>query len=167
MTAMKLVTDAFGLYDHNLADLTKEMDEALGDLSGFEVFGNEVLLGVYCRETVTRSGLLVGNTISKEDVWQGKVGRILAIGADAFPEDAKTFNGRKPEVGDWVYHNVNETTIQHFYSGAGSKMRVTETKDDKGRVIDTNQNRGWKGWPIRLVSGARIYGRVTRPETIL
>lgn len=157
---MKQVTDAFSLYTTDLEDSVKEMDEALGDISGLEVFGNEVLIGVFCRATKTKSGFMVGS-IAKEDVWQGKVGRILKIGPDAFPENDATFNGRKPEVGDWVYHNINEATIQHFYAGPGSQMRV-----DKGPA-GSDQVRGWSGWPIRLVVGSRIYGRVTRPETIL
>lgn len=164
MTAMKLVTDAFSLYNTDLKDRVAEMMEALGDLDGLEVWGNEVLLGVFCREARTKGGLFVG-AIGKEDVWQGKVGMILKIGPDAFPEDSKTFNGRKPAVGDFVYHNINETTIQHFYCGPGSKMREHNIGTDKHP--DTKRLRDWEGWPIRLVNDRRIYGRITRPETIL
>lgn len=164
---MKVVTDAFSLYDHNVKELVAEMDEALGDISGFEVWGAEVLLGVYCRESITSGGIIIEGSTSKEDVWQGKVARILAIGPDAFTENAKTFNGRKPAIGDWIFHNVNDVTIQHFFKGPGSKMRNHVAKDGKGNVMHTQKAREWDGWPIRLVSASRINGRVARPETIL
>lgn len=139
-----------------------EITEALGDISGFEVWGDQVLVGVYCRPVETKGRFLVGNETQIEDVWQGKVAMVLKIGPDAFTENASTFNGRKPEVGDWVYHNVNEHTMQLQLIGKGAK---------RGKIKSPNGEeenaRAWDGWPVRLVSGRNIYGRVVAPQIVL
>lgn len=46
----------------------REILDALGDISDFEVWGDQVLLGVYCRPVETRGGFLVGNETQIEDV---------------------------------------------------------------------------------------------------
>jgi len=151
-----------GMFQWDLDEVRKEITDALGDYSGVEIWGNQVLLAVVCAPVETKGGFLVGNEKPIEDVWQGKCGLILAIGPDCFTEDAKTFNGRKPQVGDFVYHNINEQTLQMSVYGPGSKM--AKIKNPRGEMED---KRTWKGWPCRLVQDRFIYGRVTSPELVL
>ena len=161
MSNSKSVTDAFSLYTCDTDDLLAEMKDALGDISKVEIWGNLVMIGVFARPHKTTRGILYGGT-AKEDVWQGKVGVILMIGPDAFPEKAETFGGRKPQVGDWVWHNANEIVVQHFLAGPGHKMREENHPTD-----GLKKTRDWTGWPVRIVEGRCIYGRVTPPEMML
>ena len=165
----KQVTDAFSLFDIDVPAAKKEMLEALGDIRGFEVWGDQVLLGVFVRPARTKGKIIYGG-VAKEDIWQGKVGLILAIGPDAFTEADKTFNGRKPEVGDWAWHNVNEITCQHFLAGPGF-IKHTYKVDKDGRLdpdgVREEDVRDWTGWPVRVVAGRNIYGRVDNPGILL
>lgn len=87
---------------------------------------------------------------------------ILKIGPDAFTEEARTFNGRKPEIGDWVYHNVNEHTMQLQLFGRGAERG--KIKSPRG---EEENARAWQGWPARLIAGRYIYGRVAAPQIVL
>lgn len=84
-------------------DPAEEIRKAVGDLSDFELFGNQVLLGIYKRPEKTKSGLYLADTTRKEDEYQGKAGLVLALGPSAFVSDAHyDFRGQSVKVGDWV-----------------------------------------------------------------
>jgi hypothetical protein len=172
-------------------DIASEIWGAVGDLAGFEVFGSQILIGVYCRPPVLKNGFRIGGQMALEDVWQGKVGLVLKIGPTAFrattrrtetqtsfplgPDteafneeveiveegDEKRFNGRIPEVGDWVFSRVQDCE-QLNYKGAGAKKRQIRRPDG-----DMEDARNWDGWPCRLLFGKDIYGRVALPSIIV
>lgn len=158
----KTVTDAHALFTHDDKASRKEIHEALGDLDGIEVWGNQVLIAVYCRPSKTTGGIIVGNEVTIEDVWQGKVGLILKAGPDCFTEAKETFGGKKPKIGEWVYHDVKDITVQLSYGGPGYKM--TTLKD---RFGNEEPARKWQGWPVRLIQDRFIHGRLARPDVIL
>lgn len=77
-----------------------------------EVALNNVLCAVYIanenlREVKTPSGVIIPIVKTtdqiKEDVWQGKMNLVLAVGALAFEDDAHfKFGGFRCRPGDWV-----------------------------------------------------------------
>lgn len=74
-----------------------------GDLSDYVLFGNQVLLGVYTRPNITKSGIHLADSTVKEDEFQGKAALVLKKGPSAFvSDDNYDFRGQTVEVGDWV-----------------------------------------------------------------
>ena len=84
-------------------DPADEIVSQVGDLSKFQLFANQILLGVYKRPEKTMSGIHLPDRVRDEDEHQGKVGLVLKKGPQAFVDDQDmTFNGQNVEVGDWV-----------------------------------------------------------------
>lgn len=93
-TAMKMAHDT---------DPKKKIIEAVGDLSKFKLFSNQILLGLYQRPQMTASGIHLADITRDEDKYQGKVGLVLMKGPLAFVDDETTqFHGQDVEIGDWV-----------------------------------------------------------------
>ena len=85
------------------ADPAKEIFAGVGDLKKFELFGNQVLIGIYKRPEKTKSGLYLADATRQEDEYQGKAGLVLALGPSAFvSDDNYDFKGQSVKVGDWV-----------------------------------------------------------------
>ena len=83
--------------------------EELGDLPGFALGGNKVLIGIYERTKVTKSGIHLPDQVIKEDEHQGKAGLVLMLGPTAFESDDNyDFNGYRAEPGDWVAIFIND-----------------------------------------------------------
>lgn len=78
--------------------------DSIGDISGFEVVNNQVLVGVYQRPDVkTKSGLYLADTTRDEDRYQSKVGLIVKLGPSAYdPQGSEWFRNFVGEVGDWI-----------------------------------------------------------------
>lgn len=96
----------------------------VGNLDNVEVFGNHILLGVYQRPKVTKSGIHLADQTIKEDSYQGKAALVLKKGPTAFVSDRNyDFKGQNVEVGDWVAIFVSDgrpLTIN------GQLMRICE-----------------------------------------
>lgn len=87
----------------HVTDPADDIRKAVGDLSKFELFGNQVLIGVYERPEKTQGGLYLAQTSRAEDTHQGKAGLVLKLGPSAFVSDANyNFRDQKVEEGDWV-----------------------------------------------------------------
>lgn len=54
--------------------------EELGDISGFEIANNQVLIATYRRPEKTRGGIILTPTNLNEDLFQSKAGLVVAIG---------------------------------------------------------------------------------------
>lgn len=88
---------------HHLSDPAQDIWNKVGDLSGFELFGNQVLVGVYERPEKTKSGLYLADKTRDEDKYQGKAALVLKKGPTAFVDDHNyQFHGQDVEIGDWV-----------------------------------------------------------------
>jgi co-chaperonin GroES (HSP10) len=74
----------------------------LGDLSGIELFHNQVLLATYIRPQKTKSGLYLTDKHTDEDRFQSKVGLLVRQGPLAFQEDGSWFSGLSFKEGDWL-----------------------------------------------------------------
>lgn len=80
--------------------------DKVGDLAGFEIASNEVLVAIYLRDEMTPGGIVLPHQNLKEDLYQAKAHLVLKIGAACrfVRKDEKsgvTF-GVSIEVGDWV-----------------------------------------------------------------
>lgn len=79
------------------------------DISSVEVFHNQILIGVYVRPNMTKSGILLADQTRKEDEYQGKVGLVLKKGPMAFVSDSRVdFKGQDVQVGDWVVFRASD-----------------------------------------------------------
>ena len=118
---------AFAHTEDPRAKLLKEV----GDVSGVDIFHNQVLCGVYIAPERTAGGIIRPLTNIDEDKYQGKVGLILKLGPRAFESDAKWQWPEDMGLGDWVFYKVSDTvgvTIN------GQLCRVIEDVDVKGRL---------------------------------
>lgn len=83
--------------------------QKIGDLSGIDVLYNMVLLAIYIRSEVTGGGIIRPDMNVEEDVWQGKAGLVLKLGANAFEDDGEySFKGQKVDVGEWCGFKVGD-----------------------------------------------------------
>jgi len=143
-------------------DIGAEIRRSVGDLSGIEVFGQQILVGIYLRGETTQGGIIMPG-LQKEDLYQGKVVLILKMGPTATSvmerdHDMKhlpnPWGARPPRVGDWVFHSASQAFDLNV-KGEGAKTSPAIAKDFPA-IRD-------KGWPCRLVYAADLYGRVDDP----
>lgn len=100
-----------------------------------EIFHNGVLCATYIQPEQTKGGIILTARSRDEDVYQGSIGMVIAMGPGAFKDDKiAQFHGVKLKVGDWV---------------------VYQPSDGLGMEI--------KGVPCRLFQDTRILGRVSDP----
>lgn len=87
----------------HLEDPAVTITKKIGNLKDIVLFGNQVLLGVYERPKVTKSGIHLADQTRSEDKYQGKAALVLKKGPTAFVSDANyDFKGANVEPGDWV-----------------------------------------------------------------
>lgn len=92
--------------------------DAVGDLSGYDIFHNQVLIAIYVRPSITAGGIYRPDDNIKEDEYQGKVGLVVKLGPAAFKDtDDETFNGQSLNIGDWVV----------FRTGDGWQLNIRDT----------------------------------------
>jgi co-chaperonin GroES (HSP10) len=127
------------------ADPRQTLLDKVGELSGVEVFGGDILVAIYKRPEKTKSGLILVDSTRGEDVHQGKVGLVLKLGPTCFvDEDGNKF--RDIDVGDWVVFRPSDGWR------ATLNTQKTNTSED---LVD-----------CRIVSDLSIRLRVTDPDTI-
>ncbi len=94
----------------NAQDPKQAILDTVGDLSGFEIFGDRILMGIYVRPEKTKGGIIRPDSNKEEDIWQGKVGLILKLGPDAFKNtETGEYYEQRCAVGDWVLYDVQDT----------------------------------------------------------
>ena len=103
--------------------------DALGDVSEFGVWHNQVLVAVYERPERTRSGIILADTTRDEDKFQGKVGLVVKLGPQAFVDDDKWTFANKANLHDWVWFRAAES----YAVTVNGKLC---------RVVDDNKIRG-------------------------
>jgi co-chaperonin GroES (HSP10) len=86
---------------HDVEPKEKLFDE-LGDLSGLDIFNNQVLVAVYKRPEKTRGGLFLPDNVRDEDNYQGKVGLVVKLGPQAFVSTPEWTFTTPIYVGNWV-----------------------------------------------------------------
>ena len=87
-------------HDENPANA---IQKKIGSLDKIEIFGNHILLGVYERPKVTKSGIHLSDATIQEDRYQGKAALVLKKGPTAFVSDRNyDFKDQDVQEGDWV-----------------------------------------------------------------
>jgi hypothetical protein len=87
-------------HDENPANV---IQKKIGNLDKIEIFGNHILLGVYERPKVTKTGIHLSDATIQEDRYQGKAALVLKKGPTAFVSDRNyDFKGQDVNEGDWV-----------------------------------------------------------------
>lgn len=77
--------------------------EELGDISGVPVYFNQVLLAIYQRPKMTKSGIMLSDKTLNEDTRQGKAMMVVKMGPGVDMDDANVkFFGRKLSIGQWI-----------------------------------------------------------------
>lgn len=103
-----------------------------GEIPGFKLHGNRVLVGIYKRPEKTKSGILLVDKTRDEDKFQGKAGLVLAKGHSAFQSDDEfNFGPDSLEVGDWVMLFVSQGIS---CSVNGQECRVIRDQDIVGKI---------------------------------
>jgi co-chaperonin GroES (HSP10) len=75
----------------------------------------QVLIGVYSRggydgkEVTTKGGIILTQKATEEDLWQGKIGMLLAVGPGAFRDSNNEPFPDAPKIGDWVHFRVGDS----------------------------------------------------------
>ncbi len=113
------------------------LHNSLGDLSGVEIFNNQVLVAVYVRPEKTKGGILFTEGTRKEDEYQSKIGLVLKHGPVAFKDpEGQWFQGADIQLNDWVVFRPSD--------GWGLKIndvmcRVLTDTAVRGRVSTPDQ----------------------------
>lgn len=119
-------------------DPREEKLRELGDISGFEVSRNDVLVAIYMRPQKTKSGIILTDQTVDEDRYQSKVGLVVGMGPSAFDEDYKAkFGDTVYELNDWVVFRPSD-----------------------GWNITVN------GVLCRMLDDTRLRGRVDQPDLV-
>ena len=89
--------------------MTHEVDpkekilEEIGDISGLDIYQNQILCAVYVRPEKTKSGLYLTDANRDEDKIQGKVGLLVKLGPIAFDDKSgQWFQDVDVGLNDWI-----------------------------------------------------------------
>lgn len=84
-------------------DPREEILTQIGDISGIEIFNNQILCAVYIRPEKTKGGIILTDGIRGEDRFQGKVGLLIGMGPAAFQDESgQWFNNSSFKLHDWL-----------------------------------------------------------------
>ncbi len=120
---------------HEVDPRERILDE-VGDLSGVEIFNNQVLCAVYKRPEKTKGGILLPGSNLDEDKYQSKVGLILKMGSSAFTSDSEWFRGVEIVEKDWVVFRPSDGWNITLKTRNGTEVlcRIIDDVNVKGRV---------------------------------
>lgn len=121
----------------------------VGDISGVELFGTDVLVAIYERPNRTKSGLYLSDKTLEEDVHQGKLGLIVKMGPKAFVDDdsVQFSEAERCEVGQFVF----------FRPSDGWRVTLNTLRNVAARDNLVN---------CRIVRDTSIRGRVAHPDLV-
>jgi hypothetical protein len=159
-------------------DAKSEIMTSLGDITGIELFGTQVIIAPYIHSGVLWSSRLeipadsvlssdnmaeliktgkglVTHKLSVEDIFQGKVALVVKIGLDVDVSDPK-YGDNPLKIGDWVF-SLQENTRGVSLCGPGAI---------KSQVLGA-LNVDYTGYPCKLIYSSDIYGRVSDPNVLV
>ena len=115
---------------HHVEDPKETILNELGDVSGIQLFNNQVMVATYVRPDVTSGGIMLPGATRDEDKYQGKVGLVIKKGGQAFVDTKSVwFDGVEVNVGDWIYFRPAEgwSLVVH-----GVPCRILDDVDVRG-----------------------------------
>jgi len=127
-------------------DPREEILRKVGDLSGVDVFGGDVLCAIYKRPERTKSGIILADSTRDEDRFQGKVFLVLKLGPTAYLDDEGN-KFRDIKEGDWIVARASDGWACTLNSANGSTTRDS--------AID-----------CRIITDINIRLRVSSPDAI-
>lgn len=120
--------------------------DKVGDLSGVEIFGNDILVATYIRPERTKSGIILTQQHVAEDRYQSKCYLILKMGPTAFiDEEGNEF--RDIRAGDWIIARASDGWAVTLNTGKSGVSR-----DD---ALD-----------CRIIPDVSIRARVSHPDLV-
>lgn len=122
---------------HHEKDPRDLLQKQIGDLSDFELFNNQILVALYIRPKVTKSGIFLTDKTVDEDIYQSKVGLIMKLGPTAFKDDTgEWFKNVDMNIGDWIISRSSDgwtITINNV------PCRILHDVNVRGRIQDVDQ----------------------------
>lgn len=86
-----------------------EIRGSIGDLSSVNVFGVQVLVGMWMRPEKTKGGIILTQKTRDEDKFQGKVGFVMKKGGQAFVDGGNhVFGNDNVTEGDCVVYRTSD-----------------------------------------------------------
>lgn len=132
-------------YEHDI-DPKQALLTKVGDLSGVEVFGSDVLVALYTPPEKTKSGIIISDRTREEFKFQGKVGLIIKMGSTAYLDDEGN-KFRDVNVGDWVVFRPSD--------GWPFQLNTMKSRISQDGIVD-----------CRVVTDINIRSRVSHPDLI-
>lgn len=118
----------------------------VGDISGVDLFNNDVMVAIYERPNKTKSGIILSDRTLDEDRFQSKTGLIVKMGPKAFT-DADFDDSERCSVGDWIFFRPSD--------GWAATLNTSQSTLSKDNTVN-----------LRIVRDHAIRGRVQSPDLI-
>lgn len=120
---------------YHKVDPKQEILDKVGSMNSLELWNNFVLVAIYVRPNVTAGGIIVTDKTTDEDIYQSKIGLVIAKGPSAFqPNDGWFEGGVTCEVGDWVIFRPSDGL--HMKWGKDTNVRLFKDTVIIGKVSD-------------------------------
>lgn len=130
-------TDMPAMKMYHEKDPRELLMEQVGDLSGFELFNNQVLVALYLRPKITKSGIHLTDKTVDEDIYQSKVGLVLKKGPAAFNDsEGQWFENVNIEQGDWLVSRASDGWTITINS---VPCKILHDVNVRGRIADVDQ----------------------------
>ena len=122
---------------HHDVDPKKKLSDEIGDLSSVELFNNQILVAVYIRPQVTKSGIHLSDRTTDEDRHQSKVGLLIKKGPTAFQDTTgEWFAGEEFNLNDWLVFRPSDGWNITVH---GVLCRILSDTQVKGRIEAPDQ----------------------------
>ena len=120
---------------HDVDPRQSVLDEAAPYIDGVSLPAYHLLIAVYKRPEMLKSGIILPGTSGprKEDEWQGKVGLVLKVGPFCYTGENENRFERTPVVGSWVAINVGDTWAFNLWD-----LRCRHVHEDDVKMILDN-----------------------------
>ena len=108
------------------AEALAKASHLVDKLAGIELpapTGWHVLVLQYVREDRSKGGIIFADKTKQEDVYQGRVGLVLAVGPDAYRGD-RFPGGAWCKAGDWIMWPAVEAAARRFAYGEGITLAL-------------------------------------------
>ncbi len=119
----------------------------VGDISGIEIFGADMLVAIYTRPERTKSGVILPDVTREEDRYQGKCMLVLKMGPTCFVNEDTGRKIRDIKVGDWIVARPSD--------GWAVTLNTGSTGISKKDAAD-----------CRIIPDIAIRARITDPDLI-
>jgi hypothetical protein len=125
--------------EHDVDPRQEIFERVGGNADGLELYGRNILTGIYIRPEKTKGGIHLSDSSRDEDIYQGKVQLVLAVGPDAFAPRVE--HGQivqewdpalVPKPGDWVLIRVGDSFP--FVLG-DQQCRIIEDRNVKMKLL--------------------------------